>query len=75
MRFETFIPCRLGEPITALELAKTELFFGSISGYVGRYDSTTRATSYSSICHSELIRSICYENDFLYVCVGDDFIA
>ena len=75
MRFETFVPCRLGEPITAVELDHGSLFFGSISGYIGRYDFVSRTTSYSPICHSELIRSICLHDDQLYVCVGDDFIA
>jgi hypothetical protein len=75
MRFETFVQCRLGEPITAVALDREELYFGSISGYIGRYSSRTRAVEYYSNCHPELIRDIHVHENELYACVGDEFIA
>lgn len=33
-----FIETRLGEPITALDIHKNYLAFGSISGYYGLFD-------------------------------------
>jgi len=75
MRFETFIQCRLGEPITAVKLFRDELFIGSISGYIGRYSNRTRAVEYFPNCHPELIRDLYVFGNEVFACVGDEFIA
>lgn len=75
MKIEVFIPCRLGEPLSALFIAENTLYFGSISGYVGKYDLTTKLLEYFPHCMAELIRDIYVENEKVYFCVGDQFIA
>lgn len=75
MKIETFIPCRLGEPITSLFLSNSAVFFGSISGYIGKYDYIKKSLDYYPHCLSELIRDILHDDDKLYACVGDQYIS
>ena len=75
MKVDTFVPCRLGEPITSVALSKTSLYFGSISGYIGKFDTQTKQQEYYPHCMTELIRDLCFDDDKLYACVGDQYIA
>ena len=75
MKIEKFIPCRLGEPLTSIYSSKSALFFGSISGYLGKYDYATKQLTYFANCMNELIRDICVDDSKVYACVGDQYIA
>lgn len=75
MQIETFIPCRLGEPLTAVRLTSSGFFFGSISGYIGKFNFQNKALTYFPNCMNELIRDICIHDKKIYCCVGDQFIA
>lgn len=75
MKIQAFIPCRLGEPITALTLHGGTLYFGSISGYIGKYSAEKPNVEYHPQCFAELIRDMHAEADNLYVCVGDQYIS
>lgn len=70
----TFIECRIGEPITAIDQNKGLLAFGSISGYFGLFDCTSNTLKFSEKCDIELIRAIKIVEEFLYVAVGDQEI-
>lgn len=53
-----FIKCRIGEPLTAVDISKTHVTFGSISGYIGIYDMNIKLTKYVDTVFEELIREI-----------------
>lgn len=75
MRVEAFIPCRLGEPITAVKISGQSLYFGSISGYIGKYDSFAKSLDYYPNCLAELVRNLEIDNGALFACVGDQFVS
>lgn len=45
-RFEKLVKVRIGEPLTAVEVNKDSVVFGSISGYVGSYSLLTKDLFY-----------------------------
>lgn len=71
----TFIPCRLGEPISALDIADGVLAFGSIIGYYGLYFVERDAVRYGRECLTELVRAVKIFGDSLYLCNGDENIS
>jgi hypothetical protein len=59
MLFCKFIECRIGEPITALDIHKNYVLLGSISGYYAIYDIESNLTVFSEKCEKNLIRDCC----------------
>lgn len=74
MRLITFIECRLAEPITAVDVNKDYIAFGSISGYFGIFSLKGKTAKYSEKCEDELIRAVKLFDDQLYIFVGDEKI-
>ena len=75
MNFLSFIPCRLGEPITALDISDGQIAFGSIIGYYGVYNVELDELRYGRDCLSELVRSAKIFKKHLYLTNGDENIA
>lgn len=75
MDFITFIPCRLGEPISALDISDGVLAFGSIIGYYGLYFIERDALLYGKECLTELVRAVKIFGKHLYLCNGDENIT
>lgn len=61
MEFCKFIECRIGEPITSLDVQNNHVLFGSISGYFGIYDVSNDVVCFSEECEKYLIRSCCLD--------------
>ena len=61
MEFCKFIECRLGEPITALDVKEDYVLFGSISGYFGIFNAKKDIVCFSEECEKYLIRSCCLD--------------
>jgi hypothetical protein len=59
MQFLKFIECRIGEPITALDIHKNFLLLGSISGYYAIYNISANITIFSEKCEKNMIRDCC----------------
>ena len=59
MQFLKFIECRIGEPITALDVHKNMVLLGSISGYYAIYDMDADITLFSEKCEKHTIRDCC----------------
>lgn len=59
MIFCKFIECRIGEPITALDIHKNFVLLGSISGYYAIYDIESNITVFSEKCEKNMIRDCC----------------
>ena len=59
MQFCKFIECRVGEPITALDVHKNFVLLGSISGYYAIYDMDSNLTVFSEKCEKHVIRDCC----------------
>ena len=59
MQFCKFIECRIGEPITALDVYKNFVLLGSISGYFGVYNVADNIVCFSEGCEKQLIRDCC----------------
>jgi hypothetical protein len=59
MIFCKFIECRIGEPITALDIHKNFVLLGSISGYYAIYDIDSNITVFSEKCEKNMIRDCC----------------
>jgi hypothetical protein len=75
MNFVSYIPCRLGEPITALDIADGHLAFGSIIGYYGVYSFENDELRYGKECLNELVRAIKIFHGKLYMTNGDENIT
>lgn len=75
MRFDSFVACWIGEPITALGFGNEYLVLGSISGYLAMVSLKTNSVTFTSSCHTELVRVIFVSNSTIYACIGDDYIA
>lgn len=43
---EKYIPSRVGEPITAVDMSENLVYFGSISGYIGYYHLKDKILKY-----------------------------
>lgn len=59
MQFCKFIECRIGEPITALDVHHNFVLLGSISGYYVIYDIENNLTVFSKKCEKHIIRDCC----------------
>lgn len=75
MNFVSFIPCRLGEPITAIDISEGNIAFGSIIGYYGVYNIDNDELHYGKECLSELVRAVKLFKRKLYLTNGDENIA
>lgn len=53
-----FIETRIGEPLTAIDIAENIVVFGSISGYYGKLNTLDKKVDFSKTCESELVRDI-----------------
>ena len=58
MQFCKFIECRLGEPLTALDVHRGHVAVGSISGYYVLYSVEHNLVYFSKDCQKEAIRDI-----------------
>ncbi len=58
MEYVDYIKSRIGEPIVSIKIEKNNLYFGSISGYIGKSNLETKELIYCQKSFDELIRDI-----------------